>query len=138
MSQRATLIEFQTVRGEPYVFTRSCPATPVRFLSLCFDHYFCLAQISQALGISSTTLRKAFIEYAGISPKAWMTQQRVMLSVRLIREGKTLSEVAERMIYSDYRHMAKEFRSVVEYTPKSMMKLLKNLQSAKRDPVSAL
>lgn len=61
-----------------------------------------------------------------------------MLSVRLIREGKTLSEVAERMIYSDYRHMAKEFRSVVEYTPKSMMKLLKNLQSAKRDPVSAL
>ena len=53
-----------------------------------------------------------------------------MLSMRLIREGKTLSEVADEMVYSDYRHMAKEFRTVVDFTPKSMSKLLKNLQGA--------
>jgi AraC-like DNA-binding protein len=82
------------------------------------------------LEISVTTLRKAFLDYAGISPKNWMTQQRVMLSMRLIREGKTLSEVADEMVYSDYRHMAKEFRTVVDFTPKSMSKLLKNLQGA--------
>ena len=57
-----------------------------------------------------------------------MTQQRVMLSIRLIREGTSLSEVAKKMAYSDYQHMAKEFRSVVDFTPKSMMKILKERQ----------
>lgn len=124
------LIKFRTIRGEPYVFCQRSNSKGQRFLSLCFEHYFCLAQIAQALGVSPTTLRKAFNEYAGISPKAWMIQQRVILSMRLIREGRTLSQVAEEMVYADYRHMAKEFRVVVEHTPKSMMKLLKGLQVA--------
>ena len=67
--------------------------------------------------------------YAGISPKVWMSQQRVMLSMRLIREGKSLTEVVEEMLYRDYRHMSKEFQAVVEFTPKSMEKLLGDLQA---------
>ena len=130
INPHAKLVEFQTVRGEPYVFFKRSEGLPLRFLSLCSEHYFCLSQIAHALEISVTTLRKAFLDYAGISPKNWMTQQRVMLSMRLIREGKTLSEVADEMVYSDYRHMAKEFRTVVDFTPKSMSKLLQNLQGA--------
>ena len=92
------------------------------------ENYFCLSQVSQALDVSTTTMRKSFTAYAGISPKVWITQQRVLLSMRLIREGKPLNEVVKRMVYSDYQHMAKEFRTVVEYTPKSMLKILKGLQ----------
>lgn len=128
MNPYAKLVEFQTIRGEPYVVFKRSSGKPVRFLTLCVEHYFCLSQIAQVLEISITTLRKAFTEYAGISPKVWMTQQRVMLSMRLIREGKSLSEVADEMVYTDYRHMAKEFRAVVDFTPKSMEKLLHGLQ----------
>ena len=128
MNPHAKLVEFQTIRGEPYVFFKRSPETAVRFLSLCIEHYFNLSQIALDLEISPTTLRKAFTEYAGISPKVWMTQQRVMLSMRLIREGKSLTEVADEMVYSDYRHMAKEFRTVVDFTPKSMRDLLRSLQ----------
>lgn len=131
MNPHAKLVEFQTIRGEPYVLFKRSPEKPIRFLTLCVEHYFCLSQIAQVLEISPTTLRKAFIEYAGISPKVWMTQQRVMLSMRLIRQGKSLSEVANEMVYTDYRHMAKEFRTVVDFTPKSMSKLLKDLQGAR-------
>lgn len=128
MKSHSQLVEFQTIRGEPHVQSKRVDGPPIPFLSLCKEHYFCLSQISQILEISPTTLRKAFISYAGISPKAWMTQQRVMLSIRLIREGASLTEVSKRMVYSDYQHMAKEFRSVVDFTPKSMMKLLKERQ----------
>lgn len=128
MNSHSQLVEFQTIRGEPHVQSKRLAGPPVHFLSLCRQHYFCLSQIAQTLEISPTTLRKAFILYAGISPKAWMTQQRVMLSIRLIREGKSLTKVAEEMVYSDYQHMAKEFRSVVDFTPKTLMKLLKERQ----------
>ena len=130
MNTNSQLVEFQTIRGEPYVVSKRLEGPPLRFLSLCQEHYFCLSQIAQVLEISPTTLRKAFIAYAGISPKTWMTQQRVMLSIRLIREGKSLIEVAEKLVYSDYQHMAKEFRAVVDFTPKTMKKVLKGLQGA--------
>jgi AraC-like DNA-binding protein len=128
MSKISQLVEFHTVRGEPYVSSRRMGGSPIRFLSLCREHYFCFSQVAQALGISSTTLRKAFTDYAGISPKFWMTQQRVLLSMRLIREGKPLNTVSEKMGYADYQHMAKEFRAVVQFTPKSMKKVLHGLQ----------
>ena len=128
MNSQTQVIGFQAIRGEPYVQSKKLAGPPVRFLSLCQEHYFCLSQIAQALEISPTTLRKAFHDYAGISPKAWMTQQRVILSIRLIREWTSLSEVAKKMAYSDYQHMAKEFRSVVDFTPKSMMKILRERQ----------
>lgn len=118
------------MRGEPYVLCKKTGARPIRFLNLCFEHYFCFSQIAHALEISPTTLRKAFLEFAGISPKVWMTQQRVMLAMRLIREGKSLAQVAQEMVYTDYQHMAKEFRGVVDHTPKKMMKLLRGLQVA--------
>ena len=130
MRTNAKLVEFKTIRGEPYVSSKRTGGHFMRFLSLCKEHYFCLSQVAQALGVSTTTMRKSFTAYAGISPKVWITQQRVILSMRLIREGNSLSEVAEKMVYSDYQHMAKEFRSVVEYTPKSMLKILKGLQEA--------
>ena len=130
MNPNASLVEFQMTQGEPYIHSRRAGGEPLRFLSLCREHYFCLSQIAQTLEISVTTLRKAFLDCVGISPKSWMTQQRVMLSIRLIREGKSLSDVTAEMNYSDYQHMAKEFRSVVDFTPKSMRKILKGLQVA--------
>lgn len=130
MKSSMPLVEFRTIRGEPYVICRRFNPAPMRFLSLCLDNYFCLSQIAQLLDVSMTTLRKAFSEYAGISPKIWIIQQRVILSIRLIREGVSLSQVANEMAYTDYRHMSKEFRSVVDNTPKSMMKLLRGLQVA--------
>ncbi|MGJ8697824.1 MAG: helix-turn-helix domain-containing protein [Verrucomicrobiaceae bacterium] len=134
MNPNAKLVEFQTLRGEPYVGFRGVGMKPRRFLTLCRDHHFNFSQIANELELSSTTLRKAFLEYAGISPKAWMTQQRVMLSMRLIREGRSLPEVTAEMGYSDYQHMAREFRMVVEFTPKAMLKLLRGLQGVAELP----
>ena len=134
MNSKPQLIEFQVDRGELHVTSKRLGGESEPFLKLCRDNYFSLSQISQELEVSSTTLRKAFTSYAGISPKTWMTQQRVMLSIRLIREGNSLTEVAERMVYSDYQHMAKEFRSVVDFTPKTMKKVLEGLQGAEDMP----
>ena len=72
MNQPSQLVEFQTNRGEPYVTSKRLDGPPIRFLKLCREHYFCLSQIAQELEISPTTLRKAFSNYAGISPKTWM------------------------------------------------------------------
>ena len=130
MKTNIKLVDFETIRGEPYVSSKRIGDEPERFLDLCKENYFCLAQVAQVLGVSTTTLRNSFTAYAGISPKVWITQQRVLLSMRLIREGDSLAEVAEKMVYSNYQHMAKEFRSVVEFTPKSMLKLLRGLQEA--------
>jgi len=134
MNPKPQLVELRAHNGDLLVTSKRQGEDAKSFLKLCFDNYFSFSQIAQELEVSPTTLRKAFTAYVGISPKAWMTQQRVIHSIRLISGGKSLTEVAEEMVYTDYRHMAKEFRSVVDFTPKTMEKVLRGLQGAGEMP----
>ncbi len=89
-----------------------------------------MEQIAQHLNISSGTLRTSFARYAGLAPKHWMAQHRVLLSIRMIRQGVSLNKITSALGYHDYPHMAKEFKSVVGHTPKQMETCLNLLQES--------
>jgi|GEM_PF-3850855 len=85
-------------------------------------------EIARALNVSVSTLRTSFIDYAGIPPKQWMAQHRVLLSTRMLRQGISIEEVIEKLGYHDHSHMGKEFKLLLGTSPKKMERRLHAMQ----------
>jgi len=133
MQVRTAALTFTTIHGQPYAISKDDPDNPKSFEDLCIQSGFCLSNIAAKQGVSVVSLRRSFTKYAGISPKSWMMQHRVLLAVRLLRQGVRLPIIREKMNYHDHPHMAKEFKTVLGMAPKAMQQkliLAQNLEVA--------
>lgn len=59
-----------------------------------------LTELSQECAISVSYIKRLFMRYAGMSPKAYYIQMRVRESLRLLRNGHTAEATAEIMNFS--------------------------------------
>ena len=130
MNKNPHQLSFHTLRGEPHLTLLNQETPPIKFRDLCMALGFSLSQMAITLGVSSSTLRNTFQSYAGITPKSWMSQQRVLIATRMIREGLPFPAITKAMGYHDQSHMNKEFRTVVDCCPKDIRSRLINHQKS--------
>ncbi|WP_417067019.1 AraC family transcriptional regulator [Niveibacterium terrae] len=77
-----------------------------------------LATLAQRVGLSRWQLIRAFAAATGLTPHAWLLDQRVQRARELLREpGRSLSEIALTTGFADQSHFSRAFKARTAVTP---------------------
>jgi AraC-like DNA-binding protein len=79
---------------------------------------FTLAQLAGAVGVSRYQLIRGFAQEVGMTPHAYIVQQRLALARRMIRAGGDLGEVAVVAGFFDQSHLTRRFVRQFGVTPR--------------------
>lgn len=81
-----------------------------------------LLDFANAHNISVSYLKLLFKTYAGVSPKTYFNQLRARHAAHLLREDKTIAEIAEIMNFSSQNYFTVFFRNHMDCTPSEYRK----------------
>lgn len=79
---------------------------------------FFTKHISNQLGISSSSLYRLFIEFAGISPNRYLINYRITMAKNFIDSGMKIKEAAQACGYDDPLYFSRIFRLITSVSPK--------------------
>jgi transcriptional regulator GlxA family with amidase domain len=85
-----------------------------------------IAHLVREANISHRHLVRRFHDEIGMTPKAVARLLRFEHSIRLLRQGRPLAQVASEGGYCDQAHLHREFRTLAGRTPGTMMADLSN------------
>ena len=81
-----------------------------------------LTQMAQMVGLSKYQLLRRFEKSYGVTPYAWLLQQRAELARSLIRRGESLALAAASSGFADQSHMTRIFARQFGYSPGALKK----------------
>lgn len=97
------------------------PPPPVglalRHLSATPERPFTLAELAALSGVSRFQLLRGFAQAVGVTPHAYLMQQRVRLARRLLGAGRRPAEAAAEAGFADQSHLTRAFRRQLGITP---------------------
>lgn len=76
-----------------------------------------LGQIARLAELSPYHLNRVFAAELGMPPHAFQSQQRVVRARAMLRQGRTLADVAAETGFADQSHLTRTFKRVVGVTP---------------------
>lgn len=76
-----------------------------------------LEELAVVAQLSPYHLLRTFQKTVGLTPHAYLNQIRIELAMQLLREGKTISEVAFDTGFSDQSHFTRNFKLMMGVTP---------------------
>ncbi|MEH6365619.1 MULTISPECIES: AraC family transcriptional regulator [Pseudomonas] len=76
-----------------------------------------LEQICMVAGLSRSYLIRAFAQHFGMTPHAYLTNQRVQLAQRLLQRGEVIAEAALAAGFADQAHLQRTFKQHLAATP---------------------
>ncbi|SDH73824.1 AraC family transcriptional regulator [Variovorax sp. OV700] len=76
-----------------------------------------LGELAAASGVSKFQLLRRFKDVHGVTPFAWLLQQRTEVARALVRQGAALTEAAMATGFADQSHMTRAFVRHFGYTP---------------------
>ena len=76
-----------------------------------------VARVCSQIGISERQFRRVFADGIGMAPKEWMRHERMVAARSLLREGRSIKEVAMDLGYTTSKVFAREFNGFYEVTP---------------------
>ncbi|WP_340638685.1 AraC family transcriptional regulator [Vreelandella lionensis] len=76
-----------------------------------------LDDLSQQTGYSAGHLIRAFKQHYGLTPHAYLINQRIQLGQAALRQGQPIVEVALTAGFNDQPHFQRTFRRLVAATP---------------------
>lgn len=82
-----------------------------------------LTQMAQMVGISKYQLLRRFEKSYGVTPYAWLLQQRAERARSLIRRGEGLALAAASCGFADQSHMTRTFARQFGFTPGALQKI---------------
>jgi AraC-like DNA-binding protein len=82
-----------------------------------------IANLTRHLPISRRQLERLFPEHVGLSPKTFARIIRMRRAIRLLSRGFELAHVAAACGYCDQPHMVRDFRHLLQGTPKQWQQL---------------
>jgi AraC-like DNA-binding protein len=76
-----------------------------------------IAEIAAILGLTQKTLTRRFKQETGIPPDLWRNQSRLLGAFALLRDGKSITEVAHATGYRSSASFAAAFKKSFGSTP---------------------
>lgn len=77
-----------------------------------------VAEMAEAVGLSESWFSHVFKNTAGMTPLQWQSRRRIDLAKTLLDEGtRSISEIADRLGFSDQAHLTRVFHQVEGETP---------------------
>jgi AraC-like DNA-binding protein len=104
----------------------SLPSATHPGLSRAMDYAFVeLAAASlkgalKAAGMSERTFRRVFFRETGLTWQAWLTRARILAGLRLLMQGRRVSEVAAEVGYNSLSAFAKAFAKLTGERPREL------------------
>lgn len=81
------------------------------------DENVTLREAAAVAGMGRFAFLRAFSRAYGLTPHAWVIQERVHQAQSLLRVGRAPAEVAARLGFADQSHLTRHFRRLVGVTP---------------------
>ena len=85
------------------------------------DNY-ALDDFARENAVSISYMKILFNRFAGISPKAYYTRLRCSEAIRLLQDGLTATQVADRMRFSSPNYFSAFFKNLTGYPPSQYLK----------------
>jgi len=82
-----------------------------------YTHSISLDEIAAIAGLSRFHFLKAFTLQFGLTPHAYQIHLRIERSLPLLRQGMSLTRVAETMGFNDQSHYIRHFKRIMGVTP---------------------
>lgn len=107
-------------------YARPAPRqTPVREAVLQAQEYLrrdltqtpSLSQIGGHVGLSPFHFLRVFKAHTGMTPHAWLMQERVERSIDMLQDGQPIAETSRRCGFADQSHLTRRFKQVLGVPP---------------------
>ncbi len=85
-----------------------------------------LEELAKLANLSPYHFARAFQKEFGFPPHAYQVQSRLRYALRLMKQGRTLSDVAQESGFHDQSHLHRHFKRAMGVTPKQYVKSLTN------------
>ena len=69
-----------------------------------------MQELAARSGVGATTVKELFRSYAGIGPKRYYSEMRLVEALRLLEAGVEIPQIAERMNYSSPSYFSNCFK----------------------------
>ena len=66
--------------------------------------------LAQQCGVSVRTLERHFLKVKGQTPKAWLSEQRQLVAIELLKNGSTVKATANHTGYKHASAFSREFK----------------------------
>lgn len=96
----------------------------VEYTQRRLDRPISVQSIAKALGVSESTLYKAFMRCVEESPSRFLTQYKMRHAEKMILEKYTLDEIAQALGYSSGFHLSRVFKATLGKTPAQIKRRL--------------
>lgn len=92
------------------------------FMQSQIDRALTLTEVEAVVGLSTRALQSAFVHQLGVSPMAWLKEQRLLLAHHLIRSGgaESVSTAALASGLNHFGRFAVDFRARFGLTPQAL------------------
>lgn len=121
-------LSLTTIELDEFLVSYHC--RNVGFRSFVFRHHLeckTVEELSEMIGISSSSAKRMFLEEFGIPPLKWMHEQRAKYIYRDLAEQKmTLQEIADRYHFSSISYLCVFSRKMFGATPLKTRKIINN------------
>lgn len=87
------------------------------FISDNYRRSIKLDEISEAAGISPSSLIRSFKKHFGMTPHAYLTNRRVQFARAELRLGRPIADVALAAGFADQAHLQRAFKQLLAATP---------------------
>ncbi len=121
-SPRENDVSFQKINSQVVARFPAAKNQYINFFDLCTHNQFCLKQVADHLNVTGLIVRERFKKFSGMTPKAWIREQRILKAIRMIKEDIPIDVVMESLYYHDYPHLSKDFKYITGMTPKQVRK----------------
>lgn len=91
------------------------------FIWANIDQPIRLEQLATLCDLTPTQFQRHFKAQMGLSPYAWLRRLRLEHAMKLLREGKSATQVAHHVGFYDQAHFSKAFKTSFGITPKQVI-----------------
>ena len=88
-----------------------------RFIKKHARENITIAQLAQKASLSAYHFMRVFKRHTGMSPHAYLINQKINLAQRLLLKGLPIAEVALEVGFVDQSHLHRHFQSIVAMSP---------------------
>jgi len=96
-----------------------------------------LAAIGAHVGLSPFHFLRVFKAHSGMTPHAWLMQERVERSLKLLQQGRPIAETSRQCGFADQSHLTRRFKQVLGVPPGTFVRGVRPTADAPPDPQPA-